>query len=644
MTYDTMTYNTMTYDTMTYNIMAYNTTTYNHMTYNTLTYNTLTYNTMTYDTMTYDTMTYDTMKYDTMRYNTMTYDTMTYNIMTYNTLAYNTITYNTMAYNTMIYNTMIYKTMTYNTMTYNTMTYNTMAYNTMTDNHITNNTMTYNNIIYNTMIYNTMAYNTMTYDICGDYIYITSDDERDRANGKLLVYSKYSEHVNKSMRLIHSINVGAIPDMLQISDDCTTVLVAVEGEPYNTQDGQVDPPGAVVILHFPESNPEKSLPTIKSLDFKKFHNSYEKMLSSGVRFSYKQDVKSFTDELEPEYIALDLDSKKAFVVLQENNAVAEIDLVNETIKEIHGLGYKQWGHLDASDEDEGISITYWPIRSFYQPDGIKFHKWQGHKLAFTANEGEPRSYPSAKFDERQKGKSFINSKFSQEVPSFLISALNDSSKLGKLVFSQYDGLDINGVYQSLYTFGGRSFSIWDTEDKFKLLYDSGSAIEEKTAEYCPHLFNSDGEVVDSRSDNQGPQPEGITTGQIGSRLYVFVSNERPGTIIVYSIDSDVTNPRFETIFCEGIPNDSRSLRAKFDARDLYMIDPEDIKFLGAGNNIGGEALLFVSGSHSSTVSVLKITVTDDESDQKFIFSGSKAVSSHIIQLPLLLVITHAFLC
>ena len=47
--------------------------------------------------------------------------------------------------------------------------------------------------------------------------------------------------------------------------------------------------------------------------------------------------------------------------------------------------------------------------------------------------------------------------------------------LGKIDFSDVMG-DANndGVYDTLYSFGARSFSIWDTEDMSSPVYDSGS--------------------------------------------------------------------------------------------------------------------------------------------------------------------------
>ncbi|XP_055891590.1 mesenchyme-specific cell surface glycoprotein-like isoform X2 [Biomphalaria glabrata] len=471
-------------------------------------------------------------------------------------------------------------------------------------------------------------------EVCGNYIFITSDNMKDKANGQLLIYSRYTTTPGFSLRQINAITVGAQPDMLQLTKDCQTAVIAVEGEPVETGEDFTDYPGAIAIVRFEGGRPADSIPPeVKILDFKKFETSYDDLLARNVKMSYSRTRKGFSDEFEPEYITIDEESRKAYVVLQENNAVVEVDLNTYEITQIYGLGYKQWGHLDASKSDGGISISYWPIRSFYQPDAIKFYVWQQRKLAFTANEGEYRVYPNDGFDERRIGVSFKGSKFGPNVPLFVVDALNDSRKLGDLTFSKGDGF-IDGTYEALYMFGGRSFSIWDTENNFELLYDSGSDFEEKIAVYCPHVFNSNGDVIDTVSDQMGVQPEGLATLEMDSRLFIFITIENPGMLLVYSLDADVTSPRFETIFCDGIPKDSRSLTAKYMARELYMVHPEDIRILGEGNTISKSPLVFVTGSVSGTVSVLKVGLVENaiKFDESRNHSSGTAFSSLSLSL------------
>ena len=49
----------------------------------------------------------------------------------------------------------------------------------------------------------------------------------------------------------------------------------------------------------------------------------------------------------------------------------------------------------------GISITFWPIRAWYQPDTIRFHRWAGRRLIFSANEGDAKNYDH--FSETSRG-------------------------------------------------------------------------------------------------------------------------------------------------------------------------------------------------------------------------------------------------
>ena len=101
-----------------------------------------------------------------------------------------------------------------------------------------------------------------------------------------------------------------------------------------------------------------------------------------------------------------------------------------------------------------------------------------------------------------------------------------------------------GSYQSLYTFGGRSFAIWDTDGK--MVYDSGSAIEDflatNPAAYPKNFY-------DARSDDKGPEPEEVASGVIEGASYLFVGLERANGVIVFDFSqitdvSQLTNVTF----------------------------------------------------------------------------------------------------
>lgn len=72
------------------------------------------------------------------------------------------------------------------------------------------------------------------------------------------------------------------------------------------------------------------------------------------------------------------------------------------------------------------------------------------------------------------------------------------------------------------------------------MIDSGDEFERITASVAATSFNPDGTPAsfDTRSDNKGPEPEGLVVAEILGRTYAFVGLERIGGFMVY----DVTDP------------------------------------------------------------------------------------------------------
>ncbi len=116
--------------------------------------------------------------------------------------------------------------------------------------------------------------------------------------------------------------------------------------------------------------------------------------------------------MEPEYITLNKDDTKAYICLQENNAIAVIDLTSDTIVDIYPLGAKSWKNLllDASDKDGEINLKAYDIYSFYQPDAIKYMEVDGIGYIITANEGDDLDYDAGnrEWAEAQRGEEFVD--------------------------------------------------------------------------------------------------------------------------------------------------------------------------------------------------------------------------------------------
>ena len=143
--------------------------------------------------------------------------------------------------------------------------------------------------------------------------------------------------------LITSVKVGALPDMLTFTPNGEHVLVANEAEPSGYGVGHVDPPGSVSII--PVANSPSKLKKLKDSDvrtasFTSFDGQEASLRAQGIRI-YGPGA-SASQDFEPEYITVLRDSRTAYVTLQENNAIAEIDIKSAKVTAVRPLGFKDY--------------------------------------------------------------------------------------------------------------------------------------------------------------------------------------------------------------------------------------------------------------------------------------------------------------
>ena len=195
---------------------------------------------------------------------------------------------------------------------------------------------------------------------------------------------------------INAVDVGALPDMLTFTPDGTKVLVANEGEPNSYgQANSVDPEGSVSIINIAGG---VASATVQTADFTSFNSQIASLKAAGVRITGPGST--VAQDLEPEYIAVSPDGLTATITLQENNAIAILDIASATITQILPLGAKNYNlpgnGIDASDQDStingGINIQNWPVFGLYQPDAIASFTVGSGQYFVTANEGDAREY------------------------------------------------------------------------------------------------------------------------------------------------------------------------------------------------------------------------------------------------------------
>lgn len=407
-------------------------------------------------------------------------------------------------------------------------------------------------------------------------------------------------------------DVGFHPDSVTFSADGSRLVVVNEGEfnpnvsatglPYaGTNAGNVNAPGSISYLDIAgiHSGNLAALPslTVNTRDFSAAN------LASGVSIdglrnsnvsavgtsgTFINNVPVFNtpapEAIEPEYASIRGD--KVYVSLQDNNALAVFDLAQDKWSEVKSLGTINQT-IDATDQnaagaaDNVIAINK-TVAGLPMPDTIGAYTVAGKTYVVTANEGD------ARVDDRDisrfgdiAGNDSMNSLIDTNAPSNFPTTqtgVRASDQLGRLNVSRLDGdTDGDGKIDTPTMIGTRSFSIYEqTAGGLVRVYDSGSLLETFIA--------GDTGWLDSRSDDKGPEPEGLKVVTIGDRTYLFIGMERTGHIMMF----DVTDP-LNAVFINSVlvPGAAR---------------PEGFDFVSAADSPTGTDLLIVGFEGDGTLS------------------------------------------
>jgi hypothetical protein len=367
------------------------------------------------------------------------------------------------------------------------------------------------------------------------------------------------------------ITVGSLPDMVTFTPDGNFILSANEGEP--SDDYTVDPKGSVSIITVSNFS-------VVTLTFDAFNGSEAALEANGYRvFGPNADL---ADDTEPEYIAISEDSKTAWVSLQENNGLAKVDIVSKTITDIFPLGFKDYSlagnYIDVSDQDDVVAFaTSWPVYGIYQPDGVATYNQGGVDYVVTANEGDAREYET--FNELER----INGITLDAIVFPNAAQLQANDQLGRLRITNTLGdVDLDGDFEKLYSFGARSFSIWNGNTG-ALVYDSKNELEKFVHE------NSD-LYDDSRSDDKGVEPEGVTIARMGGKVIAFVGMERAQSVAVVDI-TNPTSPDFLQLLQTGV-------------------QPEGVLIISPTESPNGKSLLVVSSEFDGVIKVYQPEIAE----------------------------------
>ena len=455
------------------------------------------------------------------------------------------------------------------------------------------------------------------------------------ANGRQTASSGLVVLMDADGRVLKTVAVGNLPDHVSFTPDKKTILVASEGSPICALDDistsatestdstlASDANGSVSLI---DVSGGAANATVTILDFSSFDKTA--LLAEDVRVFFPGS--SAAQDLEPEYITTNAAGTRAYVTLQEANAIAIVDLVNKTILDVASLGYKDWSATglvyDGSKKDgilsgvfaNPIAYTGVPLKGMYMPDTIASYTAAGQTYLVMANEGDTREY-SCYEEESTFGDTSGSNSFASYWDA-ANDAVKPNSKLGeqKTTLAFPTKVPVSGTTTNLYTLGGRSFSIRDSSGT--LVWDSGSEFEEIALRDYPTAFNSDASGttslamvqsqittsrMDGRSTSKGVEPEALAVGTIGTQTFAFIGLERMGGIMIY----DITTPtapsfiRYTHAALAGLAASNNTTPGSLD------VSPEGMIFVPAADSPTTKPLLIVANELSGTTTIYEVRV------------------------------------
>ena len=330
------------------------------------------------------------------------------------------------------------------------------------------------------------------------------------------------------------ITVGATADMAAFTPNGKWLLIANEAEPnsYGLPDS-VDPEGSISVIDLRSG---VAAATTRTAGFEAFESKKLALQQAGVRIfgpgrhglpGPRARVHRRVDELE---------NRVGHAPGGERGRRGRRPRCRRSTS-IKPLGTKDHSApgngLDASDQD-GPNIATRAVRGMYQPDAIVAFQLHGKTFLVTANEGDVREWPGI------KGPGTTT----EQARAGSLAALLDAPLgpgLSRLKRDERPGTrrrrhGRNGRIDVLQSFGARSISVWSTS--LNRLADTGEQLEQVTKAAPGVNFNASNtnNTVDNRSDDKGPEPEGIALGRIAGAWYAFVALERVSGIAVYDLE------------------------------------------------------------------------------------------------------------
>ncbi len=408
--------------------------------------------------------------------------------------------------------------------------------------------------------------------------------------------------------ILYAVDVGFHPDAVKFSPDGSKLVVANEGE----FKAPTHAAGSVSVLQLTTvagpSGFTLALPVVTTIDFNTGLAAGVSLAALRINVADAPAADRYL-HVEPEFPAVT--NEKAYLTLQENNAIAVIDLAGANANKVTAilpLGTIVQ-RIDASDRDPqngGIAAININdiVPGLPMPDTIVTFTHNGRRLLATANEGDARTDDG---DIARAGAAGVVDVVADSVSDAIFSgSLSDSAGIGRLNISRVDGnTDGDALIEVPTMIGTRSFTLWD--EAGNRVFDSGSMLEEFVRSNFPLTFNMNNGAasgIDSRSDDKGPEPEALAHGMIDGRHYLFVGAERQNGLFQFDI-TDLS--RVAIVGYYNVVNGTTL------ATGTTLVSPETLVFVPATESPTGRPILIAGyegvpdSNIPGSVAVLEIT-------------------------------------
>lgn len=294
-------------------------------------------------------------------------------------------------------------------------------------------------------------------------------------------------------KLLKHVEVGVWPDSLAFSPNGDFVVVANEGEAYvRAGEGFRSGDGSISLIDLRQGVARANhsllgLPDLAGVGGAT-QDADKRVLE---RMVDGEEVKvpfgSGPEHIEPEYVAFSPDGARAYVSLQENNAMAVVDVLQGRLDKVFGLGMTRHAADIAEDGQYAPNVQLLALR---EPDGISVSADGRYLLSADEGDTDPKA---------------------------------SKTKAGMPVG------------------GGRTVSVFDAMSG-KLLGDTGSQLDDMAA--------AAGVYPEPRSPNKGSEPEGVVAFEAFGKPLAVASLERADALALIDL-AQPTRPKVLQVLGAG---------------------------------------------------------------------------------------------